>query len=171
MLVFAVALFISATAANAITPHLNTWTLVRVADSSALCLDGSPAAFYIRPGSNGHAAKWIVHLEGGGWATDLGGHFARSQVKLFFRSAAFPLSQLIHSFSNSPADCIRQQFELHLHRLLRQLRYSQLGRVAQSRLLRLDRRVHQVRGCSARRHRISIYTNSCTRQVLRQQQL
>jgi hypothetical protein len=94
MLTLAVALFLSATAAHAISPHLNTWTLVRVADSSALCLDGSPAAFYIRPGSNANAAKWIVHLEGGGWATDLGGHFSRSQVKRpFLRSAAFPLSQ------------------------------------------------------------------------------
>ena len=56
------------------------WTLVRLADPSALCLDGSPAAFYIRPGSKQNADKWITHLEGGGWATDLGGHFARSQV-------------------------------------------------------------------------------------------
>jgi hypothetical protein len=125
MLALAVALLISATAAHAIAPHLNTWTLVRVADSSALCLDGSPAAFYIRPGSNANAAKWIVHLEGGGWATDLGGHFARSQVKkafpVFFRSAASPLSQAarpsIRSFRrpNSRTDCLRQQLELHLH--------------------------------------------------------
>jgi len=60
---------------------LHPWTLVRVLDPSALCLDGSPAAFYIRPGAYSNAGKWIVHLEGGGWATDLGGHYARSQVR------------------------------------------------------------------------------------------
>ncbi len=70
-----------AAAANARSAPSDTWKLAHVADTTARCLDGSPAAFYIRPGSKVNADKWIVHLEGGGWATDLGGHFARSQVR------------------------------------------------------------------------------------------
>jgi hypothetical protein len=76
----AVTILLIAVAVHAAHQPSDDWSLVRVTDPSALCLDGSPAAFYIRPGAKQNAGKWIVHLEGGGWATDLGGHFARSQV-------------------------------------------------------------------------------------------
>ncbi|BBN12779.1 O-palmitoleoyl-L-serine hydrolase [Marchantia polymorpha subsp. ruderalis] len=33
----------------------------------AVCLDGSPPAYYLDRGSGKGADKWIVHLEGGGW--------------------------------------------------------------------------------------------------------
>ena len=32
----------------------------------AVCLDGSPAAYYFRPGSN-TTRSWIIEMEGGGW--------------------------------------------------------------------------------------------------------
>lgn len=39
--------------------------LVKVTDPDALCLDGSPAAYYISKG--GDPKKIYVHFEGGGW--------------------------------------------------------------------------------------------------------
>ena len=36
----------------------------------AVCLDGSPAGFYIREGSGSGSESWIVHLEGGGWCAN-----------------------------------------------------------------------------------------------------
>ena len=82
MLAAAAFALLFAACAQALQQPANDWNLVRVADSTALCLDGSPAAFYMRSGSQANANKWIIHLEGGGWATDLGGHFARSQVRV-----------------------------------------------------------------------------------------
>jgi hypothetical protein len=35
----------------------------------AVCLDGSPAAFYWRRGSGAGANKWYIHHQGGGWCT------------------------------------------------------------------------------------------------------
>ena len=32
-----------------------------------MCLDGTPPGYYMRPGQNSGADKWIVHMEGGGW--------------------------------------------------------------------------------------------------------
>jgi hypothetical protein len=112
MLVIVTAILLFAAATNAAHISSDTWTLVRVADSSARCLDGSPAAFYIRTGSKANAGKWIVHLEGGGWATDLGGHFERSQVQptvcLFPHSLLSPPAPP----DISAADGAREQREL-----------------------------------------------------------
>jgi len=36
-------------------------------DSAAVCLDGSPAGYYIRPGVGPGASVFLVELEGGGW--------------------------------------------------------------------------------------------------------
>ena len=38
-------------------------------NDGAVCLDGTPAGYYIRYGSGQHATDFIVHLEGGGWCT------------------------------------------------------------------------------------------------------
>lgn len=37
----------------------------------AVCLDGSPGAYYYRAGFGDGARKWYVHFEGGGWCTTL----------------------------------------------------------------------------------------------------
>ena len=39
-------------------------------DPRAVCVDGSPAAYYFAPGASTGASTWIVHLEGGGWCYD-----------------------------------------------------------------------------------------------------
>ena len=36
-----------------------------------VCLDGSPAAYYVRPPAAGGEKKWYLHFEGGGWCVDL----------------------------------------------------------------------------------------------------
>jgi hypothetical protein len=48
----------------------------------AVCLDGSPGAFYFRPASTGGEQKFYVHFEGGGWCTDLASCASRSQTLL-----------------------------------------------------------------------------------------
>lgn len=49
--------------------------LVTLTDAShsmgAVCLDGSPAAYYLRKGWGSGATKWLIYLEGGGWCTSL----------------------------------------------------------------------------------------------------
>ncbi len=113
MLAAAAFALIFAACAQASQQPADDWNLVRIADGTALCLDGSPAAFYIRAGSQANANKWIMHLEGGGWATDLGGHFARSQVRVCSITLAATGSLTLL------ADRAWQQLELLLHRQLR----------------------------------------------------
>ena len=48
----------------------------------AVCLDGSPPGYYIRPGSGEAQAKWIVYLEGGGYCQDLSDCYQRSKTDL-----------------------------------------------------------------------------------------
>lgn len=43
---------------------LETYNLIKLADPTALCLDGSPGAYYI---SKGDPNKVILYFEGGGW--------------------------------------------------------------------------------------------------------
>lgn len=33
----------------------------------AVCLDGTPGAYYFSPGSGDGATKWYIHMQGGGW--------------------------------------------------------------------------------------------------------
>jgi len=48
----------------------------------AKCLDGSPAAFYLRPGTGSGASKWVVFHEGGGWCISLSDCRARANTTL-----------------------------------------------------------------------------------------
>lgn len=54
-------------------------TKVSLADyEHAVCMDGTPAAYYWQPASSQQSANvWLVYLEGGGWCTDKGGCQAR----------------------------------------------------------------------------------------------
>jgi len=44
----------------------------------AVCLDGSAAAYYFRPGTGDGARKWFIHHQGGGFCTSLGDCYGRS---------------------------------------------------------------------------------------------
>ena len=63
-----------------------TGYLVKLEDAAtatgARCLDGSPAAYYIRKGTGSGANKWYIHHEGGGWCESLDDCLGRSQGKL-----------------------------------------------------------------------------------------
>jgi len=48
----------------------------------AVCLDGSPAAFYFRPGFSTGVNKWLLFHEGGGWCNSLEDCLGRSKTDL-----------------------------------------------------------------------------------------
>jgi hypothetical protein len=57
--------------------------LTNAADQSdAKCLDGSPGAYYFRPGDGSGKNKWFIHHEGGGWCTNLDECVNRSKTSL-----------------------------------------------------------------------------------------
>ena len=48
----------------------------------AQCLDGSPALYYLSPGSEAGAKKYFIYFEGGGWCHDGFTCMMRSKTKL-----------------------------------------------------------------------------------------
>jgi len=66
-----VPLALAARAAAAPTSAPREWSRVLLDDPDALCLDGSPGAFYILPGVGAGASTFVVHLQGGGWCYSL----------------------------------------------------------------------------------------------------
>ena len=50
------------------TPSRNLFRIVVDNDvyPEAVCNDGSPAVFYVRPGVGAHTDDWVIHLQGGG---------------------------------------------------------------------------------------------------------
>jgi O-palmitoleoyl-L-serine hydrolase len=50
--------------------------------SPAVCLDGTPAGIYYRPGVGAGASTWIIEMEGGGWCVSLDDCVSRSKTAL-----------------------------------------------------------------------------------------
>ncbi len=49
----------------------------------AKCLDGSPALYYIREAtSETNRSKWVFHIQGGGWCSDMNSCYSRSLSRL-----------------------------------------------------------------------------------------
>ena len=48
----------------------------------AVCLDGTPGAYYHSPGSGAGSRKWYVHMEGGGWCRSTHDCLGRSSSSL-----------------------------------------------------------------------------------------
>jgi len=48
----------------------------------AVCIDGTPGAYYFRPGSGSGADKWYIHHEGGGWCYNSAACYSRSLTDL-----------------------------------------------------------------------------------------
>ncbi|XP_021310773.1 pectin acetylesterase 3-like isoform X1 [Sorghum bicolor] len=64
----------AATAADAVTPAplMVPITILKSAvDSGAVCMDGTPPAYHLHPGSGAGNNSWIVNLEGGGWCNNV----------------------------------------------------------------------------------------------------
>ena len=45
-----------------------TWVPVPLTNPAALCLDGSPGAYQVKPGAGANATKFVLFFQGGGWA-------------------------------------------------------------------------------------------------------
>ena len=48
------------------------------AKTGAVCLDGSPAAYYFKAGTGVNSSKWVLHLEGGGYCVSKESCFLRA---------------------------------------------------------------------------------------------
>jgi len=53
-----------------------------VATTGARCIDGSPAAYYIRHGVGEGVNKWYIHHQGGGWCESMDDCLGRSRTGL-----------------------------------------------------------------------------------------
>ena len=64
-------------AATASEAPATTWQLVLLKEAAvndgAVCIDGSPAAVYVKPGVGDKARRFILLWEGGGWCESLEG--------------------------------------------------------------------------------------------------
>jgi len=56
--------------------------LVKVINSKARCLDGSPPAYYLRRGKGSGSRKWFVFFEGGGWSMSYDNSLERAKTIL-----------------------------------------------------------------------------------------
>jgi len=66
-----------------LSDHAVKIELVEVAKSNgAVCLDGSPAAYYFLRGSGDGVNKWYIHHEGGGWCESMDDCLDRSHTAL-----------------------------------------------------------------------------------------
>ena len=63
----------------------------------AVCLDGSPAGYYLRKGSGEGADKWILHLQGGGWCNNTESCSIRKDFPLG-SSKHWPKSRALNGF-------------------------------------------------------------------------
>lgn len=64
---------------------LKSWDLVLLTDSvkfGARCIDGTPAAIYVKPGIGSDANKFILFWEGGGWCESADDCYGRSKTAL-----------------------------------------------------------------------------------------
>jgi hypothetical protein len=81
--------FRNSTAGKCATGAGETWTRVFLKDAAAkgaVCIDGSPGAYYIRTqnaaGVKADPNKWVLFMEGGGWTSSLQGSVGRAKTNL-----------------------------------------------------------------------------------------
>ncbi|KAL0392375.1 UNVERIFIED_CONTAM: Pectin acetylesterase 11 [Sesamum radiatum] len=64
--------------------HGSDWTSITFLPSAiskgAVCLDGSPPAYYFRKGSGDGIDNWVIFLEGGGWCASNKGCLERTNI-------------------------------------------------------------------------------------------
>eukprot|EP01130_Rhizamoeba_saxonica_P006910 TRINITY_DN2773_c0_g1_i1.p1 TRINITY_DN2773_c0_g1~~TRINITY_DN2773_c0_g1_i1.p1 ORF type:complete len:234 (-),score=43.36 TRINITY_DN2773_c0_g1_i1:456-1106(-) len=75
-------------------------------NEGAVCIDGSPPAYYYWPGEGDGANHWYIHHQGGGWCYDSKACFSRSKTQLG-SSKNYPdsvdLSKMGGYFSGNPS--------------------------------------------------------------------
>lgn len=72
----------AATGATADGDGVGVFLTTAAKHDGAVCLDGTPGAYYISPGSGSGAASWYIHHQGGGWCRSLTDCLDRSSTDL-----------------------------------------------------------------------------------------
>eukprot|EP00052_Salpingoeca_macrocollata_P021749 m.187067 g.187067 ORF g.187067 m.187067 type:complete len:401 (-) comp21615_c0_seq2:1536-2738(-) len=70
----------------------------------AVCLDGTPSAYYFKQGTGSGANKWYIHHQGGGWCESLDSCYERAHTDLG-SSAKYPANSSLSGgyFDSDPA--------------------------------------------------------------------
>ncbi|XP_065840834.1 uncharacterized protein [Oscarella lobularis] len=71
-------------------------------DSGAVCLDGSPPAYYRGNGTGSDSNKWIIHMEGGGWCPNNADCYDRSNTPLGSSTSYGPTESLSGFLDDDP---------------------------------------------------------------------
>ena len=86
--------------------------LIRVYEglsSGAVCLDGTPPAYYLRPGKDLGTKRWLIHFNGGAWCFDESSCLERSRGSLGSTKHLPPAPPVIQGI-NSPNEQINPDF-------------------------------------------------------------
>ncbi|KAG1326079.1 putative Pectin acetylesterase 10 [Cocos nucifera] len=74
--------YLDAVNGTATRPLLVDLTLIQSAkEKGAVCLDGTPGAYHLHPGSGSGANNWLLELEGGGWCNDISSCASRKTTR------------------------------------------------------------------------------------------
>eukprot|EP01116_Phalansterium_solitarium_P018181 TRINITY_DN4720_c0_g1_i1.p1 TRINITY_DN4720_c0_g1~~TRINITY_DN4720_c0_g1_i1.p1 ORF type:complete len:448 (+),score=109.18 TRINITY_DN4720_c0_g1_i1:138-1346(+) len=85
---------------------------------NAVCLDGTPAGYYFRPGSGEDKANWQIFLQGGGWCYGLADCWERSRTatgssRLWMRSIRSPGGPMSTNCTENPVFCNYNMVYVH----------------------------------------------------------
>ena len=88
---------------------MTLYKLDKAAKAGAVCLDGSPPAYYHRPGIGPNERSWIIHFNGGAWCFDANACIERSHGSLG-STKKLPKSPPIIQGINSPSPTVNPDF-------------------------------------------------------------
>ena len=88
---------------------MTLYKLDKAAKAGAVCLDGSPPAYYHRPGIGPNERSWIIHFNGGAWCFDANACIERSHGSLG-STKKLPKSPPIIQGINSPNPTVNPDF-------------------------------------------------------------
>ena len=91
------------------TPAMTLYRVHSGVKAGAVCLDGSPPAYYHRPGTGSSEKLWILHFNGGAWCFDEKACFERSHSSLG-STKKLPTAPPIIQGINSPDPSVNPDF-------------------------------------------------------------
>ena len=90
-------------------PAMSLYKVTKATKGGAVCLDGSPPAYYHRPGIGPNERSWIIHFNGGAWCFDPSACVERSHSSLGSTNK-LPKSPPIIQGINSPNPQVNPDF-------------------------------------------------------------
>ncbi|XP_066932066.1 uncharacterized protein [Clytia hemisphaerica] len=90
-------------------PAMTLYKVTKATKGGAVCLDGSPPAYYHRPGIGPNERSWIIHFNGGAWCFDPSACVERSHSSLGSTNK-LPKSPPIIQGINSPNPQVNPDF-------------------------------------------------------------